>query len=146
VHISEHVRGQPRFGEGASVRFPRPPRDLADSGTDRRVTNDDELPRLAILGARRERRRGQHSSDERIVDVVAREPPVRTLPRDNRKEVVRHESSLAPTRRNELTYMMRRPGPHAHALNAAVFVPPIRSMTSGVIDLNAHSGSSVSIS
>ena len=42
--------------------------------------------------------------------------------------------------------MMRRLGPRAHCLNASVCSSPMRCITSGVIDLNAVSGSSVSIS
>ena len=63
-----------------------------------------------------------------------------------KESLIVHGASLAPTRANELTYMMRRLGPRAQCLNASVRSSPMRCITSGVIDLNAVSGSSVSIS
>ena len=80
----------------------------------------------------------------RVAEVAAR-----PLPRDNCEEIavgVAHVGSASPTRRNEFTYMIRRLGPNAQCLNASVSAAPIRSITSGVIALNACSGSSVSIS
>ena len=71
----------------------------------------------------------------------------RALAGDDREEIeVVHAEDCSPTRANEFTYMMRRLGPNAQCLNASVSVPPMRSITSGVMLLNARSGSSVSIS
>ena len=109
------------------------------------VAHDHELPRLAVLGARCMGRRVEDLRDLGVGNGSVGERAARALAGDDREQVVGHADD-APTRANEFTYMIRRLGPNAQWRNSAVSVAPIRSITSGVIALNARSGSSVSIS
>ena len=56
---------EPRLGERAAVRFPRPAGEVADRGARVGVADDDELPRLAVLGARCVRRGVEERRDRR---------------------------------------------------------------------------------
>src|SRR5262249_18465532 len=111
----------------------------------RRVAHDDELPRLTVLRARRERRGVEHARDELVVNGRVRECTARALA-VNDVEQFAHARARSPMRANEFTYMIRSAGHLAHSLNASVPTPPMRSITSGVIDLKTRSASSVSIS
>src|SRR5439155_21316546 len=129
--------------------FPRPAGELADRGAGRRVADDHELPRLAVLRARCVGRSFEERREFGVGDGCVGELPARALAGDDREEFTlpfAHDVVRSPMREKEFTYMMRKLGVFAQCLNASVSTPPMRSMTSGVIDLNARSGSSVSIS
>ena len=108
------------------------------------VADDDELPRLPVLGARRERRGAEDGGDVVVAHRRIREGPVRALAADDIEEVVTH--SRTPTRANVFTYMMRSCGWNAHRFHASECRSPMRCSTNGVIDRYEASGSSVSIS
>ena len=112
-----------------------------------RTTTNSQGCRFSALGARvAASSSGASSSSVTGASANSRQ---RALPADDLEEVAvarAHEAARSPMRANVFTYMMRRLGANAHRLNASVSAPPMRSITSGVIALNARSGSSVSIS
>jgi hypothetical protein len=63
--------------EVAPVCLPRASCQLADPRAQRLVAHDDELPGLAVLGARCVRRRLEHPLDDRVVDGLVRERAMR---------------------------------------------------------------------
>ena len=146
LDLGEQLRREARLRERAAVRLPRALGELADRGARRRVAHDTNSHgwRFSALGACVAASRSGASSSS--VTRLGAELAARALAADDGEEVAIGHGSRSPTRANEFTYMMRRLGPNAQCRNASVSVPPMRSITSGVMLLNARSGSSVSIS
>ena len=139
------VGQQPRLESGrrevTAAARPRPCRQVVDVGARRVVTDHDEHPRLAVLGARRERRGVEHPRDEVVRHRRRHERPARPLGVHDVEQVTHRPRS--PTRRKLFTYQMRSAGCPVHVRNVS---RSRRSRTSGVIAWNDVSGSSVSIS
>src|SRR5262249_18096247 len=147
LDLREHLRAQPRPRELASPAFPGPPVELTDPFACGGVANNEEHPRLSVLGAGRVGGRLEHPLDELVGNWFVAERPVGALRTNDLEEVgwLSH-ADRSPKRRNVFTYMIRSSGVLAHASHASVPGCPIRSATSGVMVRKAASGSSVSIS
>ena len=117
VDIGEHLRGEPRLGEGAAVLFPGLAGELADRSPGHGVADDHELPGLAVFCAGRVGCGFEERAELGVGDRRVGELPACPLAIDDGEQVavgfVTHEATRSPTRANEFTYMMRRLGPFA---------------------------------
>ncbi len=144
VDVGEQVGRHPGGGIVAPAIHPRALGDIVDADAECLVPHDDEHPRLAVLRARRVRGRFEHARDQIVIKGRILEVATRALVADDLEEI--DHAVRSPRRRNVFTYMIRSASWRAQRSKPGVPHAPIRCPTSGVIDLNATSGSSVSIS
>jgi hypothetical protein len=67
--------------------LPGPAVEIADGGPATGVADDDEDPRLAVLGTGRERRRLEDSLDKIVVERFGPEGPAGALTQDDVEEI-----------------------------------------------------------
>ena len=87
VDLLEERLGQASLGVRATTALPGPPVELTDGRPATRVADDHEDPRLAVLGARCERRRLEDPFDDVVGQVIGSEGPAGAVAQDDVEEV-----------------------------------------------------------